>query len=151
MPLFLVGSGGSRGPQASRSDGVAALDAVDVAWTISGRGSQQTTVNAVTGTRPNALARPCWALREEVREVDLQHAELVGPRVAEDPEVVAAFLLVVPPRGTERFEPLDLGLDVVGLQVQVHALLVALGVVGALQQDAHRGVGQAESAVDVAA
>ena len=28
-------------------------------------------------------------------EVDLQHAELVGPGVAKHPEVVAAFLLVV--------------------------------------------------------
>jgi hypothetical protein len=44
MPLFLVGSGVSRGPKASRSDGVAALDAFGVAWMISGRGSEYPTI-----------------------------------------------------------------------------------------------------------
>ena len=44
------------------------------------------------------------------------------------PEVVAAFLLVVPACGSEGFEPLDLGLDVVGFEVEVHPLLVGLRV-----------------------
>ena len=60
------------------------------------------------------LVGPDVALGEEVGEVDLEDAELVGPGVAEDPEVVAAFLLVVPAGGAERFESVDLGLDVVG-------------------------------------
>jgi len=34
MPPFLVVAGGSRGPEASRSDGVAALEAVGAAWTM---------------------------------------------------------------------------------------------------------------------
>ena len=43
------------------------------------------------------------ALGEQVGEADLVDAELVVPGVAEDPEVVAAFLLVVPSSGrTER-------------------------------------------------
>ena len=50
---------------------------------------------------------------EQVRKVDLKDAELVVPRVTEDPEVVAAFLLVVVPGGAERFESADLGFDVV--------------------------------------
>jgi hypothetical protein len=48
-------------------------------------------------------------------EVDLQDAELVRPCVAEDPAVVAAFFLVVPACGAERFESLEFGHDVVGL------------------------------------
>ena len=63
---------------------------------------------------------------EEFGEVDLEDAELVGPRVAEYPEVVAALLLVVPAGCAERFESLDLGLDVVGFEVEVHAFFAGL-------------------------
>ena len=38
---------------------------------------------------------------EQVGEVDPEDAELVVPGVAEDPEVVAAFLLVVVAGGAE--------------------------------------------------
>ena len=55
---------------------------------------------------------PGRALGEQVREVDLEDAELVVPGVAEDPEVVAAFLLVVVAGRSEGFEAADLGLDV---------------------------------------
>jgi hypothetical protein len=71
-------------------------------------------------------------------------------QIAEDPEVVAAFLLVVPAGGAEGFEPANFGLDVVGLQIQVHPLLVRLGVVGPLEQDADVGIGESEFAIDLA-
>ena len=51
----------------------------------------------------------------------------------------------------QRFETPDLGLDVVGLEVEVHPLLGDLRVVGALEQDPDVGVGQPEPAVDVPA
>src|SRR6266508_859824 len=54
---------------------------------------------------------------EQLREIRLEHAELIAPRVAQHPEVVAAFVLVVPAGGAERFEALDLGLHIVGLEV----------------------------------
>jgi hypothetical protein len=79
---------------------------------------------------------------EYVREVDLEDAELVGPGIAEDPEVVAAFLLMVPAGGAELFEAADFGLDVVRLQIEVHALFVRLGVGGPLEQDADVGIGE---------
>jgi hypothetical protein len=94
------------------------------------------------------LLRPRRALSEQLREVDLENAELVGPWVAEDPEVVAALLLVVPPCRSEGFEALHLGFDVVGFQVKVHAFLGDLRVISALKQDADVRVGQAQSSVD---
>ena len=44
--------------------------------------------------------------REEDQEIDVDDAELIGPRVLEDPEDVAAFLLVVLAwrRGLRRIE-----------------------------------------------
>ena len=54
--------------------------------------------------------------------------------IAEDPEILAAFLLVVVAAGSEAFEAPDFGFDVVGFQVEVHPLLVGLGVGDALQQ-----------------
>jgi hypothetical protein len=68
------------------------------------------------------------ALGEENGELGLQDTELVAPGVAHDPEVMSALLLVVPPLRAECFEPADLGLHVVGFEVEVHALLVRLGV-----------------------
>jgi hypothetical protein len=38
---------------------------------------------------------------EQVGEVDPQHAELVGPGVAEHPEVIAAFLRSVGQNGSD--------------------------------------------------
>jgi hypothetical protein len=58
------------------------------------------------------------------------------PGDAEDPEVVAAFLLVVLAGDAEGFEAADFGLDVVGFEVEVHALLVRLGIGGPLEQNA---------------
>src|SRR3954466_15633014 len=80
------------------------------------------------------LLRPWRALFEQLREVDLEDTELVVPGVAKDPEVVPAFLLVVPACGSEGFKAADLGLDIVGLQIEVHPLLMRLRVGGALEQ-----------------
>lgn len=44
----------------------------------------------------------------------MEYAEFVVPGVAHDPEVEAAFLLVVLAGGTEGFEAGDFGVDVVG-------------------------------------
>ena len=55
------------------------------------------------------------------------------PGVAEDAEVVAAFLLVVLAGGAEGFEAADFGLAVVGFEDEVHALLVRLGIGGPLE------------------
>src|SRR3954454_11087992 len=90
------------------------------------------------------LLRPWRALFEQLREVDLEDTELVVPGVAKDPEVVPAFLLVVPACGSKGFEAADLGLDVVGLQIEVHPLLVRLRVGGALEQEPDRPFGQTE-------
>jgi integrase len=60
-------------------------------------------------------------------------------------------VLVIPALGAEGFQSADFGLDVISLQVEVHALLSDLRVVGALEQDADGGVGETELAVDVAA
>jgi hypothetical protein len=94
---------------------------------------------------------PGRALGEQVREVDLEDAELVVPGVAEDAEVVAAFLLVVLAGGAEGFEAADFGLAVVGFEVEVYALLVRLGIGGPLEQNADVRVGESEFAVDLAA
>ena len=74
----------------------------------------------------------------------MEHAELVAPRVAQDPEVKAALLLVVIAGRAERLQASDLGLNVVGLQVQVHPFLGDLLVVGALEQHPNLGVGESE-------
>jgi len=44
----------------------------------------------------------------------------------EYPEVVSTLLLVVPPCGAQRFEPLDFGFHVLGFEVEVHPFLAAL-------------------------
>jgi len=46
---------------------------------------------------------------QELGELRVEHAELVVPRVAHDPELEAAFVLMVPPAGAQRFKALDLG------------------------------------------
>ena len=53
----------------------------------------------------------------------MEHAELVAPGVAHDPEVKAALLLMVIAGRAQRLQASDLRLDIVGLQVQVHPLL----------------------------
>lgn len=65
----------------------------------------------------------------------LENAELVAPGVAENPEIVAALLLVVVAVGADRFEALDFRLDIVGFEVQVHPVLGDLLVAGALERD----------------
>jgi hypothetical protein len=67
------------------------------------------------------LIVPGFSLSQEFGELRLKNAELVVPRVAHDPEVKAAFLLVIPLCRAECFEPLYFGFEVVGLQVKVHA------------------------------
>lgn len=64
----------------------------------------------------------------------VEDAELVVPGVAEDPEVVAAFALVVVPGGAEGFESSNLGFDVVGFEVEVHPLFGGFVVVGELEE-----------------
>lgn len=71
---------------------------------------------------------PWLAACEQLGELWLEHAELVAPGIAEGPEVLAAFLLVIASGGGEGFESAHLGLYVVGLQVEMHALLLELGV-----------------------
>ena len=53
--------------------------------------------------------------------------------------------------GAEGFEAADFSLDVVGFEVEVHALLVRLGIGGPLEQNADVRVGESEFAVDLAA
>jgi hypothetical protein len=81
----------------------------------------------------------------------LEHAELVAPGVAHDPEVKAALLLVVIAGRAECLQALDLSLNIVGLQVQVHPVLGDLLVVGALEQHPDLGVRKPEPSIDVAA
>ena len=50
----------------------------------------------------------------------MEHAELVAPGVAQDPEVEAALLLMVIAGRAQRLQASDLGLNIVGLQVKVH-------------------------------
>jgi hypothetical protein len=68
----LVVAAGSRVPRASRSDGLAALDAVGAAWTISGRGSSVSTkvprrsghraqTDVVTSKTPGLVVAARWA------------------------------------------------------------------------------------------
>jgi hypothetical protein len=82
------------------------------------------------------LGGPWPAPGEQLGEVRVEHAELVAPGVAHDPEVEAALLLVVVAGRAQRFQALDLGVNIVGLQVEVHAFLGDLLVVGALEQHA---------------
>src|SRR4029450_13203341 len=78
----------------------------------------------------------------------MEHAELVAPRVAQDPEVKAALLLMVIAGRAQRLQALDLGLNIVGLQVQVHPLLGDLLVVGALEQHPDLGIRKPQQSVD---
>ena len=70
----------------------------------------------------------------------MEHAELVAPGVAHDPEVKAALLLMVIAGRAQRLQALDLGLNIVGLQVEVHPFLGYLLVVGALEQHPDLGI-----------
>src|SRR5829696_5785189 len=81
----------------------------------------------------------------------MEHTELVAPGVAHDPEGKAALLLVVIAGRAQRLQALDLRLNIVGLQVQVHAFLGDLLVVGALEQHPNLGVRESEQSVDGAA
>jgi len=67
------------------------------------------------------------------------------------PRSRASLLLVIPPGSAKRFKALHLGLNVVGLKVQVHPLLGDLHVVGALQQHPDLGVREPKAPVAVAA
>lgn len=60
----------------------------------------------------------------------LEDAELVAEGIAQHPEVEASFLLVIPAGGAQLLQPLDLGFDGVSFDVEVHALLGSLLVVG---------------------
>ena len=88
---------------------------------------------------------------EQLGEVRVEHAELVAPGVAQDPEVKAALLLMVIAGRAQRLQALDLGLNIVGLQVQVHPFLGDLLVVGALEQHPDLGVRESKQSVDGAA
>ena len=45
---------------------------------------------------------PWFSLGQKLGELRVEHAELVVPRVAHDPELEAAFVLMVPPAGAQR-------------------------------------------------
>jgi hypothetical protein len=90
-------------------------------------------------------------LRQKFWELGFEHAELVQPRVAHYPEVEASLLLVIPAGSAEGFKPPYLGLHVVSLQVEMHALLGGLLVIGLLQQDADVGVWEPQLSIDVGA
>jgi hypothetical protein len=51
----------------------------------------------------------------------------------------------------QRLQALDLGLNIVGSQVEVHPFLGYVLVVGALEQHPDLGVGESEQSVDGAA
>lgn len=86
--------------------------------------------------------RPSGSFGQEVGKDGLEHAEFVAPGIPQDPEVEAAFVLVVPALGAQSLEPRHFGLDIVGLDVEVHALLLDLGIVGQLEQDSDVSVGE---------
>lgn len=93
-----------------------------------------------------------WLLPgQEFGELRLEYAEFAAPPIAQDPGLKPAFGLVIPPGGTERLKAADLGLDVVGLHVQVHSLPGGLLVAGLLQEDPDLRVRQAQPTVDGAA
>jgi hypothetical protein len=77
--------------------------------------------------------------------------ELIAPRVTQHPKVIAAFLLVIPTSGAKCFEALHLGFNIVGFEVEVHAVLGDLLVIRALEQHANIGVRESQPPVDVAA
>ena len=79
----------------------------------------------------------------------MENAELVVPRVAHYPEVVAPLLLVVPPGSTESFQASYLCFYVVGLEVKVHPFFATFGVGSGLEQYADFAVRQAKLAVDL--
>jgi hypothetical protein len=98
-----------------------------------------------------ALGGPWPAPGEQLWEVRLEHAELVAPRVAHDPEVKAALLLVVIAGRAERFQGSDLGLHVVGLQVEVHPFLETFSSSVRWSSTRISASGESEPPVDVAA
>src|SRR5215211_7437788 len=97
------------------------------------------------------LAGPWPAPGEQLGEVRVEHAELVAPGVTQDPEVKAALLLMVIAGRAQCLQATDLGLNIVGLQVEVHPFLGDLLVIGALEQHPNLGVGESEQSVDGAA
>jgi len=52
---------------------------------------------------------PTVRVDPEVGELRVQDAELVAPGVVHDPEVEAAFLLMIPAGGAECFQAFDFG------------------------------------------
>ena len=105
-----------------------------------------------------SLAGNLWSARQgsvmpgllpgqEVGELRLQDAEFVAPRVAQDPEVKAAFGLVIPAGGAESLQPADFGFHVVGFQVEVHTFLAGLPVAGLRQENPYLGIREAEPTV----
>lgn len=69
----------------------------------------------------------------------MKDAELVFPRVTHNPKIKTALLLVIPPPGTERFETLDFGLDIIGFQVKMHPFFRNFLIIGLLQKDGYLG------------
>jgi hypothetical protein len=88
---------------------------------------------------------------QEVGELRLKDAEFVAPRVVQDPEVKAAFGLMIPADGAESLSPADFDLHVVGFQVQVHTFLAGFPVAGLLQENPYLGIRETEATVNVTA
>ena len=78
----------------------------------------------------------------------MEHTELVAPGITQHPEVKAALLLMVRAGRAQPLQPSNLGLNIVGLQAQVHPFLGDLLVVGALEQHPDLGVGEPQQPVD---
>ena len=83
------------------------------------------------------MSFPRLSLGQEFGELRLEYTEFVVPRVAHDPEVESAFLLVIPAGSPECLQALDFRLNVVGLYVKVHAFFRDLLIVGPLKKDSY--------------
>jgi hypothetical protein len=85
---------------------------------------------------PSSRSRQPWlSFGQESGELRLKYAELVVPWISHNPEVEPPFLLMIPAGSAEGFQSPHLSLYIVGFQVEMHALLGDLFVIGLLQED----------------
>lgn len=87
-----------------------------------------------------ALQWPRSSLSKKFWKLNLENAELICPRIAHHPKVESSLLLVAPARSAKCFEALNLGLDVVGFQVEMHSFLESLGIISLLEKDTDFGI-----------
>ena len=94
---------------------------------------------------------PRFLRGQEFGKLRLKHTELVSPRVTKYPEIESAFHLMSKPGSAERFKAVNFGLNIIGLQVKVHAFFGDLFVAGPLEKDSDFRVWNTESAIYLAA